>query len=82
MYIKKEDHDYLSKLFQNLNESQMRNLMNHLLAAAKEKSGHYFDKIKIIDDSIRDIQAIDPLEIITRTMIKKAYKAIKEGKKS
>ncbi len=82
MYIKKEDHDYLTTLFQDLNEGQVHNLMNRLLAAAKEKSGGDFSKIKIFDDSIRDVQAIDPAEIITRTMIKKAYKVVKEGNKS
>ena len=80
MYIKKEDHEYLMTLINSVNEHDMHDFLDRLLAAGKEKSGVEVFKIKVIDDSISDVQAIDPSQLITRTMIKKAYEAIKEGK--
>ncbi len=81
MYIKKEDYEYLRTLINSLNDSDMHDFMDRLLAAGKEKSGAEISKIKVIDDSLHDVQAIDPSEMVTRIMIKKAYKAVKEGKK-
>jgi hypothetical protein len=80
MYIKKEDHIYFTGLFNSLDEKGQQKLLSNLQKAGGERSGSDVSKIKIFDDSIHDVQAIDPSEIITRTMIKKAYKATKEGK--
>lgn len=80
MYINKEDHTYFMGLFNSLDEKGQQKLLTNLQKAGEEKSGADVSKIKVIDDSIYDVQAIDPSELITRTMIKKAYKAAKEGK--
>jgi uncharacterized protein YnzC (UPF0291/DUF896 family) len=84
MYIKKEDYRYFMGLFKSLDEAVREKFVKQIRKAGKEKVGTDISKIKVIDDSIYDVQAVDPTEIITRTMIKKAYKAIcnpkKEGK--
>lgn len=80
MYINKEDHSYFMGLFNNLDEKSQEKLLNSLLKAGIERSGADVSRIKVIDDSIYDIQAIDVSELITRTMIKKAYKSAKERK--
>ena len=79
MYIKKEDYEYFMGLFKSLDEAGQEKLVNRLRKAGSEKVGTGISKIKIYDDSIHDVQAIDPSEIITRTMIKKTYKSIKGG---
>jgi len=78
MYIKKEDFAYFEGLLKNLDEAGQGKFANLLRKAGSEKAGAEITKIKVIDDSIYDVQGIDPSDIITRTMIKKAYKAVKE----
>jgi hypothetical protein len=80
MYLKKEDHAYFMGLFNGLSEKGQQKLLETLRMASGERSGADISKIKVIDDAIYDVQAIDPSELITRTMVKKAYKAAKEGK--
>jgi hypothetical protein len=80
MFIKKQDHDYFIGLFNSLDEKGQQRFLNQLRMLGRDKSGTDITKIKVIDDSIYDVQAIDSSEIITRTLIKKAYKTIKEGK--
>ena len=77
MYINKEDHEYFMGLLKSLDEAGQEKLVNQLRKAASDKVGADISKIKVYDDSIFDVQAIDPSEIVTRTMIKKAYKEIK-----
>jgi len=80
MYIKKEDHHYLMGLFNSLDDVRQQRFINQLIKVGSEKVGADITKIKIFDDSIYNVQAIDPSEMITRTMIKKVYRAVKEGK--
>jgi hypothetical protein len=79
MYIKKEDHSYFMGLFNSLDEAKQQTFMNNLKKTGSERVGEDVSKIKVVDDSIYDVQAIDPSEMITRTMIKKAFKIAKEG---
>lgn len=79
MFIKKEDHNYFMGLFNSFDEKGQQKLLNDLQKASGERSGADVSKIKVIDDSNYNVQAIDPAELITRTMIKKAYKVAKEG---
>jgi hypothetical protein len=80
MYIKTEDHTYFMGLFNSLDEKGQQKLLSNLQKAGGERSGADVSKIRVVDDSIYNVQAVDPSELITRTMIKKAYKAAKEGK--
>lgn len=79
MYIKKEDFSYLEGLCKTLQEDKRKKLLDILLKAIGKKAGEDISKIKIIGDEIFDMQGIEPEEIITRTLIKKAYKEAKEG---
>ena len=77
MYIKDEDQEYLMTLIERMNNDDMHDFLDRLLAAGKEKSGADVFIIKVIDDGTSDVQAIDPAKIITRAMIEKAYEAVK-----
>ena len=79
MYIKKEDFSYLEGLYKTLQEDKRKKFLDVLLKAVEKKVGEDISKIKIIGDEIFDVQGIEPEEIITRTLIKKAYKEAKEG---
>lgn len=79
MYIKKEDFKYLEGLYKTLQEDKRKRFLDILLKVTAKKAGEDISKIKIIGDEILDVQGIEPEEIITRTLIKKAYKEAKEG---
>lgn len=79
MYIKKEDFNYLEGLCKGLDEAKRKRLLGILIKEGSRRSGEDVSKIKIIGDEIFDVQGIDPSEMITRTMIKKAYREVKEG---
>ena len=78
MYIRKEDFTYLEGLNKNLDQEGQKNFMEILLKASGKRSGEAVRRIQVIDDNIFDERGIEPQEIITRTMIKKAYKSSKE----
>lgn len=78
--MKKEDHNYFTGLFNTLGEKGQQKLLSNLQKAGEERPGADVSKIRVIDDNIYDVQATDPSELITRTMIKNAYKAAREGK--
>ena len=79
MYIKKEDFGYFETLYKSLEEGKKKRFLEILLKAGGKKTGEDVGKINIVDDSVFDQRGIEPHEFITRTMIKKAYKEIKEG---
>jgi len=79
MYIKKEDFSYFEGLCKSLDEGKQKNFLDALLKAGVKRSGEIISKIQVVGDEIFDERGIDPSEFITRTMIKKAYKAAKEG---
>ena len=80
MFIKKEDFGYLENLGKGLDEVAKRRFMEILRKAAANRAGEEVKKIQVVGDDIFDILAIEPGQFVTRTMIKKAYKAAKEGK--
>ena len=81
MYIKKEDFGYFEGLHKSLDEARRKKFLDILLKAGSKKIGEDISKIQVVDDSIYDERGIEPGEFITRTMIKKAYKAVKEEEK-
>ena len=81
MYIKKEDFGYFEQLHKSLDETRRKKFLEILLKPGSKKAGEDISKIQVVDDSIYDERGIEPGEFITRTMIKKAYKAVKEGEK-
>ena len=78
MYTMKKDFAYLEGLHKSLDEVKQKKFMELLLKAGSKKVGEDVGKIKVVDDSLFDERGIEPQEFITRTMIKKAYKAAKE----
>ena len=81
MYIKKEDFGYFEGLYKSLDEARRKRLLDILLKAGSKRIGEDISKIQVVDDSIYDEKGIEQGEMITRTMIKKAYKEAKgEGK--
>ena len=80
MYIKKEDFGYLESLYKTFDDKKKKIFMAALLKATSVRSGEdVIKKIEVVGDEIFDVRGIDPKEFITRTMIKKAYKAAKES---
>jgi hypothetical protein len=67
-------------LCESLDEPVQEKFINQVRKAGSEKAGTDVTIFGVIDDSIYNVQATDSIEIFTRTMIKKAYKAIKEDK--
>lgn len=78
MYMKKEDFTYFDSLYRGLDEEKRKNFSEALLKSGKDRIGEDISKIQILDSEILNAQGIEQKEIITRTMIKKAYKAAKE----
>jgi hypothetical protein len=78
MYIRKNDFTYFEGLHNSLDVEKREIFMGILLKTSSKKAGEDVGKIQIIDDSIFDERGIEPHEFITRTMIKKAFKAAKE----
>jgi hypothetical protein len=81
MYIKNDDFGYLEHLCNSLDDDGKKRFMRVLLKAGSIRSEEdTIQKIQVVSDEIYDVRGIDPKEFITRTMIKKAYKAAKEAK--
>lgn len=80
MYIKKEDFSYFDGLHKSLDEDRKRKFLDILVKQAGKRSGEDVGKIQVVGDEIFDSRGIEPLEFVTRTMIKKACKEAKEGK--
>lgn len=79
MYIKKEDFGYFEGLYKTLDEQKKKKFLDEILKSGSKRSGEEAKKINVIDDSIYDERGIEPHEMITRTIIRKAYKTAKEG---
>ena len=79
MFIREEDFSYFDRLYKSLDASQREKFLSVLLKASGERSGETVSKINVVGDEIFDSRGIEPREFITRTMIRKAYKAAKEG---
>ncbi len=78
MYIKKEEYGYFEGLCKGLDEGKRKRFLDILLKSAGKKAGSEISKIQVVGDEILDVRGIEEGEMITRTMIKKAYKAAKE----
>ena len=79
MFVKKEDFDYLENLNKGLDEAGKKRFMDNLRKSIANRAGEEVKKIQVVGDDIFDILAVEPSQFVTRTMIKKAYKAVKEG---
>lgn len=80
MYIKKEDFGYFEGLYKSLDETKRKRFLDILLKAGSKRIGEDISRIQVVDDSIYDERGIEPGEMITRTMIKKAYKEARGDK--
>ncbi len=78
MYIKKIDFNYFEELYKSLEETKRKRFLDILLKEIGKRAGENIKKIQVVGDEIFDERGIEPHEFITRTMIKKAYKAAKE----
>lgn len=78
MFIKKEDFSYFEGLYKELDEVKRKKFLAALLKAGIKRSGENVSKIQVLSDEIFDERGVDPSEMITSTIIKKAYKTAKE----
>ena len=78
MFIKENDFKYLEGLYKGMNEGKRKRFLKILLKAGSKRSGEEdIKKIEVVGDEIFSLRAIEPGEFITKTMIKKAYRAAK-----
>lgn len=77
MFIRKEDFGYFETLYKGLDEPTRKRFLEILLKYAGKKSGAEISKIQVVGEEIFDVRGIEEGEMITRTMIKKAYKEAK-----
>jgi len=56
-----------------------KKFLSGIQKAGSKRIGEDISRIQIVGDEIYDERGIEPNEMITRTMIKKAYKEAKEG---
>jgi hypothetical protein len=76
MFITKEDFRYFERLHTGLKDLRGTRFLNILL-----KSGgrvNHPNQFCVVEDDILDQRGIEPQELITRSMIKEAYKDAKE----
>lgn len=84
MYIKKGDYQYLENLYKGLDDLRKKRFLEILLKAGAERIDREvkdISRITILNDDMSSKGEVEEKEIITRTMIKKAYKASKEEDK-
>jgi len=79
MYIKKEDFNYFEGLYKSLDDEKKKKFLSGIQKAGSKRIGEDISRIQVVGDEIYDERGIEPNEMITRTMIKKAYKEAKEG---
>ncbi len=80
MYIRRQDLDYFDRLFSSLDAEEKKLFLDLLRKAGSEKSGVEISKIRIIYDPMLKSPPVEQSEIMTRAMIKKAYREIKSNK--
>ncbi len=78
MYIKKADFDYFEGLYKGLDEAKRKRFLELLLKESSQRVGEDISKVEILDDSTFNEMGREPSGRITRTMIKKVYRAVKE----
>lgn len=78
MYIKKENFNYFEGLYKGLDEAKKKRFLEALLRDGIKRVGSGITKIQVVGDEIFDERGIEACEFVTKTMIKKAYKAAKE----
>lgn len=78
MYIKKENFNYFEGLYKGLDEANKKRFLEALLRDGIKRAGSEITKVQVVGDEIFDERGIEAGEFITKTMIKKAYKASKE----
>jgi|GEM_PF-755658 hypothetical protein len=77
MYIKKEDFSYFENLYKVLDEATKKRFLDILRRSVSKKAGTEISRIQVVGDEIYDVRGIEEGEMITRTLIKKAYREAK-----
>jgi len=76
--ISKKDYYYFKVLYGSFDQTNRQKFLEALRNIGNKKAGTEISKIQIIDDTMLDQSAISPNKMITRGMIRIAYKTIKE----
>lgn len=78
MYIKRNDYSYFETLYNDLGKRSQRKFMKKLQETLEEKAKENIEVIRVVDDEGLDPDEFPEEKFITRTMIKKAYRAVKK----
>jgi hypothetical protein len=79
MYIKEEDFGYLTIALKTLNTKQRELVVNGILKEMSKKLNTKISVLTILTDEVLNTRGIEPEQIVTKTLIKKIYKEIKNG---
>jgi predicted phosphatase len=81
MYIRKKDLEYFYHLIETLDEDKKKRLAEILRKDCEKRSGKKeVAEVVAVDDRTIELEEIEPEELLTRTMIKKALKAVRDEK--
>lgn len=77
MYILRDDYGYLEQLFTTLEETGKLKFLELIMKDGSDKAKLDISTIQVIDKVMLQEWLISPHELLTRSMIRKAYKAAK-----
>ena len=81
MYIRRKDLGYFYSLLRTLDEEKKKRLAEILRKDCEKRSGkEEISEVIAVDERTIELEEIEPEELLTRTMIKKALKAVRDEK--
>jgi Holliday junction resolvasome RuvABC ATP-dependent DNA helicase subunit len=81
MYIRRKDLEYFYSLLRSLDEEKKKRLAEILRKDCEKRSGkEEISEVIAVDERTIELEEIEPEELLTRTMIKKALKAVMDEK--
>ena len=79
MFIKRNDYEYVVKLYESLDEETQKQFLSSFLKAVGARAGEDLRQaIRGVTEQIVNEQAIESKQWVTRTMIQKVYKEVKD----
>ncbi len=79
MYIRRKDLEYFYSLLRSLDEEKKKRLAEILRKDCEKRSGkEEISEVIAVDERTIELEEIEPEELLTRTLIKKALKAVRD----
>lgn len=79
MYIRRKDLEYFYSLLRTLDKEKKKRLTEILKKNCEKRSGNKeISEVIAVDERTIELEEIEPEELLTRTMIKKALKVVRD----